>query len=227
MFSVNEDTIAPPFLGGAEKNAYWRGVACVYVVRTGLCLLITPLAQRRCNPGCVLGGVGVNWHHCCHEQMVPAPAIARWGGTVPGVSELQQDTERRAAYLEWLTTPLEEREIKSERQLAMHLNTSRANLHRWKNDWRFAAKVQERLSRNLDIGVVPDILASLLVSAKDPDSPRQVTAANAILGYVKWNLERAEELNVDVRNLSDDELRDLMLQALDTIDERERITQSH
>lgn len=142
------------------------------------------------------------------------------GGTVSPVTELQQDTERRAAYMDWLTTPLEDREIKSERQLAIHLNTSRANLHRWKNDWRFAAQVQQRLSRNLDIQEIPDVVASLLVSAKDPDSPRQVTAARVLIDYVKWNLERSEDLNVDVRNLSDAELGDLLVDALNVLDSR-------
>ena len=133
-----------------------------------------------------------------------------------------KDVERREAYLQWLTTPKDQREIQSERKLAEHLETSRANLHRWKNDWRFAAQVTERLARHLDVAELPDVMASLLTQAKDPDSPRSVSAANTLLGYVKWNLERAEDLNVDVKNLSDDELRDLMFEALDIIDERER-----
>ena len=138
-----------------------------------------------------------------------------------GVTELQQNVEGREAFLQWLTTPKADREWPSEAAFARHHALDRSLLWRWKNDWRFAAKVTERLGANLDIGEIPDVLASLLVSAKDPDSPRQVTAAREILSYVKWNLERSEEVNLDVQALSDEELQSLLVEALDVIDSRQ------
>lgn len=137
------------------------------------------------------------------------------------MTELQQNVEGREAFLEWLATPKADRDPPSENKFALAHGLDRSILWRWKNDWRFAAKVTERLGRSLDIGEVPDVLASLLVSAKDPDSPRQVTAAREILSYVKWNLERSEEINLDVQALTDKELQDLLVEALDAIDSRQ------
>lgn len=134
--------------------------------------------------------------------------------------------EAREAFAQWLSTPIADREFPSERSLARHLGVSTSSLHRWRNDWRFAADVQNRLSRNLDIGVIPDIMATLVEQATDPSSPRAVSAARTLLEYVRWNLERTEDVNLDIRTMSDDELRDLMISALDVIDERERTDSS-
>jgi hypothetical protein len=131
------------------------------------------------------------------------------------------DHEKREAYVQWLSTPTAEREPPNETQWCKLWGISRATVYRWKNDYRFAAEVSGRLGRHVDLGVIPDVIVALTANATNPDSPRQVTAAKTLLEYVKWNIERTEELNApDLKNLSDEDLSDLMLKALDAIDSR-------
>lgn len=129
--------------------------------------------------------------------------------------------EARRRFADWLATPRSERRPETLKAVATEIGVSYESVKRWKNDSRLIAEVSNRVGRHLDIEALPDIIDSLHAQATNPDSPRSVSAAKTLLDYLRWNVERNEKLaSAGLADLSDDELRDMMLDALDVIDAR-------
>ena len=129
--------------------------------------------------------------------------------------------EQRKVFADWLTLAPDKRVPRSMKALAEELGVGYATLKLWKNDVRFITEVAGRLGRHIDIEYVPGIIRTLHKQATDVDNPRSVQAAKELLGYLRWNIERSESLNSpDIRQLSDEELQTLLVDALNVLDQR-------
>jgi hypothetical protein len=128
--------------------------------------------------------------------------------------------EERRRFVEWLATPPADRVPQSQNALADELGIHRKTLSKWKTDVRFVSEVSARVGRMIDLELMPSIVKSLHTQAQDPKNPRSVQAAKVLFDFARWNIERTEDNNSDVKDLTDEELRDLMLNTLDELDGR-------
>jgi hypothetical protein len=133
--------------------------------------------------------------------------------------------EERRRFVEWLATPPADRVPSTQHELADELGVARQTLVKWKTDVRFVSEVAARVGRHIDLELMPQIVKSLHSQAIDPKNPRSVQAAKELFAFLRWNVERTQENNAEVKDLSDEELRDLMLSTLDELDGRAHETQ--
>lgn len=129
--------------------------------------------------------------------------------------------EERRKFVEWLATPPGDRVPQTQAALADELGVNRQTLAKWKTDVRFVSEVSARIGRHVDLELMPSIVKSLHTQAQDPKNPRSVQAGKVLFDFLKWNVERTREASAEVKDLSDEELRDLMLSTLDELDGRE------
>ncbi len=125
----------------------------------------------------------------------------------PNISDFRQ---RRL--LEWLLTPIKDREPPHLRDLAEELSVSRRTLTEWKSDADFL-KEWERAYRN-GVGS-PErkqaILDTLYRTATDPDDPKHVQAADKYLQAVDAIAPQKLDVTVSksVTELTDEQLAQL------------------
>ena len=144
---------------------------------------------------------------------------ALFTGTKHGHHSVKVEERRR--FVEWLATPPADRDPKTQNELADRLGVERKTLSKWKTDVRFVSEVSARVGRHVDLELMPSIVATLHKQAIDEKNPRSVQAGKVLFDFLRWNVERTRENNAEVRDLSDEELRDLMLSTLDELDGRQ------
>ena len=126
----------------------------------------------------------------------------------------------RKAFVEWVTVPYDDREPKSLRQWAIQNGVAYATAKRWRHDTRVYEEAADRLGRHVDLDLIPGAIKALGQVASDPDNSRHVQAARVLIDYLKWHVERSSDDSTDISKLTDVELRDLMVEALDELDVR-------
>lgn len=131
--------------------------------------------------------------------------------------------EERRKFIDWMSMPAADREPPKLRDFAESIGISYSTAKAWRHDSRLIAAVSDRVGRHIDVDMVPDITASLYRQSINERNPRSVTAARTLLEYLRWNVERNEKIGAaGISELSDEELRDQMMAALDELDERHR-----
>jgi hypothetical protein len=116
---------------------------------------------------------------------------------------------RKQSFLDWLCTPVKEREPKTMEQLADQLGLTRRTLTNWKDDKEFLEAWEKRYLKTIgDPSRKQTIMDVLYRTATDPDDPKHVQAAKQyfeIEGSVKPQKVQVE-MSRPAKELSDDEL---------------------
>lgn len=126
----------------------------------------------------------------------------------------------RRAFVDWISTPKAEREPRTLKAWADANGVRPETVQRWKRDTRVYEEAADRLGRHIDIEMIPGAIAALGEAASDVKNPRHVQAAKTLIDYLKWHVQRTSDDATDVSKLTDAELRDLMIDALDELDVR-------
>lgn len=118
---------------------------------------------------------------------------------------------RRQKYIEWLVTPLADREPERVDEFAKSIDSTRNTLHRWRQEADFLAEWERQY--RLTTGSpekIQSVLVELHATAIDRTDPRQVQAAKVYLEAVDAVKPQRVDVTVTAgkaaRNLSDDEL---------------------
>lgn len=119
-----------------------------------------------------------------------------------------QKREQQEVYLQWLVTPESMREPSTKKAMAELLGVTARTLNLWEKEPAFMRRVMSETKNNIQVKKVSTILESLYVTARNPDSGRQVAAAKVLLDYADRKVDEvsAEEL----REMPAEELADLL-----------------
>lgn len=131
-------------------------------------------------------------------------------GNPKGLEIIPIDDFRKQRFLDWLCTPIAEREPSTMEELAGELSLTRRTLTNWKKDDEFLKHWEQR--HRATIGNperINEVLNTLYRTATDPDDPKHVSAAKEFLGFVEGTRPQKVDVTVtnqDVSKLSTDEL---------------------
>jgi len=116
---------------------------------------------------------------------------------------------RKQAYLDWLCTPMKEREHKTKEALAGSLGLTRRTLTNWSDDKEFLEAFEKRYLKTIgDPGRKQEIMDVLYRTATDPDDPKHVQAAKQYF-EIEGSIKPAKmqvEVSRPAMDLTDDEL---------------------
>jgi len=129
------------------------------------------------------------------ESVLPLPS---WKSGFP------EAEKRRETYLEWLLTPEAERSPSTKRKLAEVLGVSTQTLRNYAQDPLFQKALIQRGRTLYRVERAHDILNTLYEQAIDPDNPRSVAAAKAILEYISKAADPDHES--DIHQMTDEAL---------------------
>ena len=129
---------------------------------------------------------------------------------------------RKQRFLDWLCTPVRERQPRTMDDLAEELQVTRRTLTTWKTqDKEFMEEWEKRYLRTIgNPERKQSIMETLLRTATDADDPKHVQAAKTyfeIEGSVK-PARMQVEVSGDPQKLSDDELAKLMVIKAEAIE---------
>ena len=127
--------------------------------------------------------------------------------------------ERMDAYLEWELTPPDERDPETKTELAEVLDCTIQTLRNYRVDPSFQRRYASRASSVNRIVSLPDVMAALLHQAKDTSNPRSVQAAKVWLDATERFMD-ANKPDFDPKTASDEELSDVVVSLLKSIEER-------
>lgn len=126
----------------------------------------------------------------------------------------------RRAFVEWISSPPELRDPKTLKAWCAQNNINPTTAQRWRRDTRVYEEAADRLGRHIDLEVIPGVIGNMADLAANRKSGTAVAAAKVLIDYLKWHVARTQDDVTDVSKLSDDQLRELMLEALDEYDVR-------
>jgi len=116
---------------------------------------------------------------------------------------------RKQAYLDWLCTPMKEREHKTKEALAGSLGLTRRTLTNWSDDKEFLEAFEKRYLKTIgDPGRKQEIMDVLYRIAAYPDVPKHVQAAKQYF-EIEGSIKPAKmqvEVTRPAKDLTDDEL---------------------
>lgn len=123
------------------------------------------------------------------------------------------DDSRKALYLDWLCTPVKEREPKTFGALAEQLGVHRNSLIKWREDADFLKAWEKQYRRTVgNPERAQAIMDTLFKTATDPDDPKHVAAAKQYLEAI--DAVKPQQVNVQVsgsaKDLSDEQLNTLL-----------------
>jgi hypothetical protein len=95
--------------------------------------------------------------------------------------DLALKSAEKEAYVEWLSTPANLREPKSQAKMAAHLGVTEQTLRAWKRDPRVASAVRSKIQTHLSLNDLGEIVSTLKTQATDPDNPRSVQASKLLI----------------------------------------------
>jgi len=125
--------------------------------------------------------------------------------------------EARLEFLKWLHADDPDRETQA--QLARRIGVDESSITHWKNDPLVVEDTNLARLRQIE-GHMPSVIENMATLAKsDRNKAAAVQAARTLATLARQYVE-AEAKPLDVSKLSDQELRELMVDALDELDER-------
>jgi transposase-like protein len=142
-------------------------------------------------------------------------------GTGNDVIELAIKSEELEWYIEWLALPTKARpqDVRSQVKAAEYLGVSEQTLRNWKRDPRVQTRVGSLRTSRLRIEDLPNILDTLVAQATDPQNPRSVAAAKLLIEESNRIVEESQQANLS--EMSNRELKELVVELYDEIDDRE------
>lgn len=142
----------------------------------------------------------------------------------------QENWDFRAdAYIDWLCTPMKDRQPRTQKEFAASLNLDPGQLIRFRKDPEFLRKWEVRYRQTVgSLERQQEVLNALHRAATDLDDPRMVSAAKAYLEAVDAIKPRKLDVTVTpgkaASQLSDDELYDLLaVRAAKELEQRNAI----
>lgn len=127
--------------------------------------------------------------------------------------------ERMATFLEWLLTPEAEREPRTKRDLAAHLGISETTLYSYTREPSFQKRLASERARLRKVEKAEDVLSALYERAMG-DTPQANAAAKI---WLQYTLDVDDDLagDVDLTDLSNDEVMEIALRVLNLFANRE------
>lgn len=121
---------------------------------------------------------------------------------------------RKQRFLDWLCTPVKERQPRKMEELAEELGTTRRTLTTWKTDDKeFMEEWEKRYLKTIgDPSRKSLIMDTLLRTATDPDDPKHVQAAKAYF-EIEGSIKPAKmqvEVSREASKLTDEQLDELV-----------------
>lgn len=115
-------------------------------------------------------------------------------------------------FLDWLTTPPQERDFPTQATLAASMEVGYVTMSQWKDDPDFLAEWERRYMRTVgSVERQQDILQALYETATDRSDPRQVTAAKTYLDVIgKARPPGPARGPGSARELTDDQLYEVL-----------------
>jgi len=124
---------------------------------------------------------------------------------------------RKQAYLDWLCTPLKERDPTSEVKLSEQLGVTRKTLFNWRDDMEFIEAWEKRYLKTIgNPSRKSEIMDTLYKTATDPDDPKHVTAAKTYFEIEGGLKPTKMEVSVTrpAAELTDDELDAILAEKI-------------
>jgi hypothetical protein len=126
---------------------------------------------------------------------------------------------RKQAFLDWLCTPLKERDPKTFAALGEQLGVDRRTLQNWRDDKEFLEAWEKRYLKTIgDPSRKSEIMDTLYKTATDPDDPKHVTAAKTYFEIEGGLKPTKMEVSVTrpAADLTDDELDAILAEKIST-----------
>jgi DNA-binding PucR family transcriptional regulator len=132
---------------------------------------------------------------------------------------LPVDDFKKAAYLDWLCTPVKEREPRTAGALADQLGVHRNSLIKWREEPDFLKAWEKQYRRTVgNPERAQAIMDTLFKTATDPDDPKHVAAAKQYLEAI--DAVKPQQVNIQVngsaKDLSDEQLNELIAERAAT-----------
>jgi len=121
--------------------------------------------------------------------------------------------KRMSIYLEWMLTPVGEREPRTKRELAKNLGISHTTLSAYDKDLWLQDEYMRRSRGAFRVNRFETVLDSLYRQAIDTDNPRSVTAAGHLLKWVSERVDVGAE-KPDLATFTPEELADLAVKLM-------------
>ena len=124
---------------------------------------------------------------------------------------------RKQTFLEWLCTPVKEREPGSLLKLAEQIQVDRRTLQNWRDDKEFLEAWEKRYLKTIgDPSRKNEIMDTLYKTATDPDDPKHVTAAKTYFEIEGGLKPTKMEVSVTrpAASLTDDELDAILAEKI-------------
>lgn len=129
---------------------------------------------------------------------------------MPSVPNLSDFRVRR--FLDWLCTPVQERQPRTQTELAQELGITQVMLSQWKDDADFLSEWERQYLKTIgSVARQQEILQQLYETAVDRSDPRQVVAAKTYLDVIgKARPPVTKSANRDARQLTDGQLYEIL-----------------
>jgi len=134
--------------------------------------------------------------------------------------DFTQLVAEKEAFIEWMATPENLRELRTYQAFADHHGISRGTLYFWKDQPETQSRIQAAVRQAFGIEKLGNVIDSLYSTATAGDgSSSSVTAARTILDWYH-KTEPKESSIPALSELSDRQLRDLAAKMYDELDDR-------
>jgi hypothetical protein len=130
-----------------------------------------------------------------------------WGAGEEGASwktGSEGKRERMVVYIEWLMTPVVDRDPPSKQKLADALGVTTQTLRNYEKDPFLQRRLRDEVRAVARVDKIPEILNRLYEQATDPQRP-STQAAKVYLDYVERQVTEADGV-IDVESMSSEDL---------------------
>ncbi len=127
---------------------------------------------------------------------------------------------RKEAYVEWILTPKDHREIPTKTAFADFLGVAPQTLRNYDRDPWVQAEITRRGRAVAKVDKLPDVIDQLyqIATGRASEKPSEMVAAARVL--IDWTEKHIQESSVeDIENMPKDELLALIEKVYDVVDE--------
>ncbi len=124
----------------------------------------------------------------------------------------------REEFIDWLSVPPSRRNPKTRVAMAQRLEVTEQTLRNWAKDPRIMSAVRAKISHEVTVNDLSDIVDTLKEQAFDPANPRSVQAAKLLFELIDRQVD--EVSSVPLAEMPLDDLRKMAAELHDEFDER-------
>ena len=128
-------------------------------------------------------------------------------------------TEERIQCIQWMATPREHRQFRTQKALAEALGVSPMTISNWTREPSMVKRAYKAMADGLVTVDLAKVLATQVSIATDSENRSSTAAAKLIVSFAQDALAEGEA-SVNYQTLSDTELREQIVDMLDELDDR-------